>query len=323
MSFEKMKKALKKELDKGSISLPSDKTPIEREGAKLVFVVWADPQIHSFSPVRSAKLYAACRDLENMPEPLDALVLTGDIAEYGRKCEYEMTADLLNAVGDKYYNMYAVSGNHDVRIRNFEKQRSRFNSFIKSVKNGDCDENSYYFSREINGYKFIMLGTDSNTFEAAFFGDEQLAWLDREIADGEKNGKPVFVFNHQTLKNHNGLPNTWLGKGDWRGSVGEQSGKLKAIFEKHKATYFISGHLHWCTNKYSIEDYGAYKSVSVPTVSVNNHGVYPKFCQGAVFHAYDDKVVVRMRLFGEGKYVGDEAEGSEAVFASKCKMQDA
>lgn len=312
--FFKIKKSLE-QFEEKNINKDDYLSPIETDNdSKLNFVVFGDPQISAFSPFRAANFASSCRDISRMSEPLDAIILAGDVAEFGKSEEYRLTADILNSISKKFDYFFAVPGNHDVRFRRFGSQLSVFNNFVKSVNNGVCsDNNKYWFSREIKGYKFIFMGTDKSTFEAAYISPEQLEWLDKELEANDKIGKPCFVFNHQTLKKHNGLPITWLGKGKWRGSVGNQSDKIKNIFEKHSNIIFITGHLHYCTNKYTYDDRGSYKCLSVPTVGVYNHGDYAEHTQSYLVSVFEDRIVMRSRIFGRGKYAESDICNSQIV----------
>lgn len=286
--------------------IPSTEDLIKKdENATLTFAVWGDPQVSFISPLRSARVFSAVEDIKN-GDTLDALVLCGDITEYGAKCEYKMVKRLLDEASNNCEKIFAVPGNHDIRLRNYKKQVKRFTEFVNSLDFGEKDENdTYYYMRDLNGVRFIMMGSDASTFEAAYISDSQLKRLENDIKTAPK-GKPVFVFNHQTLKRTNGLPKTFLGKGKWRGSVGLQSNKLKEILSKYPNVYFVTGHLHYCTSEYTFEDYGNFKALSVPTVGVINHGEFKNMTQGYIISVYDDKVVLRSRVFGEGRYTPKE-----------------
>ena len=304
--FARMQRDLQLLRAGGKAPEPDAHTPIEIDpDAKLTFVVWGDPQIAYWSALRSMRFDSACRDLANMSKPVDALILAGDITEYGRADEFRMVADILNTYSGSFRHVLCVPGNHDIRVRAFHKQVSVFNDFVRSVSGGVAgdDDTRYFHAARICGYKFILMGSDRATFEGAYLSPRQLRWLDGQIA--AENGKPVFVVNHQTLKGLNGLPVTWGGKGKWRGSVGHESDKLRAVFEKHCNVIFLTGHLHYGTSEYAYEDYGAFKSLSVPTVGVVNHGTFTADAQGYVLSVYDDHIVARARVFGEGKYVDD------------------
>ena len=309
--YKNMVKALGNVLDRGNIPMP-DKNEIIKtdEAAELKLIAWGDPQISFISPLRSARVYAACRDIENADGRFDSLLLLGDITEYGAKCEYAMAARLINGVAHKFDSVFAVSGNHDIRLRNYKKQLKSFNGFLSSIKNGIAgSDDHYYFSRDIKGYKFIFLGADRACFEGSYISDGQLSWLENELDTADEN-KPVFVLNHQALKNTNGLPITWLGRGSWRGTVGWENDKLRVVLEKRKNVIYITGHLHYGISQYTYEDLGNIKAVSVPTVGVLNHGAYDRLSQGIILNVYPDRIEGRARVFGEGRYVEESVSNS-------------
>lgn len=312
--YGRMEKALSALSSSSNALSPDSATPIEEidDEAKLKIILWGDPQLSCISPLRSARVFAACKDLQNSHSVFDALVLLGDIAESGSWCEYRFMQKLLSPVAEKFKYIFAVPGNHDIRIRNFKKQAQRFASFLRSIENGrPCPDGRYWFSESVNGYKFIMLGADRAAFEGSYISPAQLEWLNNEL-DSEKNsGKPVFVFNHQPLKRTNGLPVTFLGKGKWRGSVGNESNKILEIFKKYNNVIYITGHLHYCTSQYTYEDCGSFKAISVPTIGVVNHGAFSKFTQGYILTVFDDKIVAKSRVFGEGKYVDKSVPNAE------------
>ena len=286
---------------------PDKNTPIEiDENAKITFAVFGDPQVTSVSPVREMRFTAACEDIANMHSPLDALVIVGDVSEYGSENDFDTASRILNTASDNFKNFIAVSGNHDVRFRNYKNQLYCFNNFVASVKGGKIGGyDHYYFSKEINGYKFIMLGTDKTKLESAYISEEQLIWLEKEIAEGTKNGKPVFVFNHQPLKKEHGLPDVWFSHDNFRGSIGNSSDRVKRIFERYHNVIYITGHLHYGVYEKSYEDHGAYKSLSVPVVGPVNHGDNASDCQSYVISVYEDRIIAKARLFGDGKYMDE------------------
>lgn len=281
--------------------------PIELDPkAKLNLIVWADSQISTVSRLRTDRVRAAVSDILRAKSKFDALLLLGDITEYGKRSEYQVLHNLLEPMSDSVRNILAVPGNHDIRLRNFDRQQAKFADFLRSLKNGIApDGGKYYYSHTIKGYKFIMLGADRAAFEGSYISDEQLRWLDRELQSERGKNQPVFVLNHQPIKNTNGLPVTFLGGGSWRGSVGNESGKLSAVLRKYPNVVFLTGHLHYCTSAYTYE-YCGFHAISVPTIGVVNHGDYSKFTQGYIFSVYEDKLIARARVFGEGKYVDEE-----------------
>lgn len=314
-AFKRMTRDLRALDTAGKVLSPDPAAPITSDGAALTFAVWGDPQIASWSPLRSARLLGALRDLDNMPEPLDTLIFAGDIAENGALSELQMTAKLLREHCGGFRRFLCVPGNHDVRLRDYRMQLGRFRRFIGAVPGGVVPDSGthYYHKTTINGYTFLLMGTDRATFEGAYISKAQLSWLDRELDAAAEGRKPVFVVNHQTLPHVNGLPITWLGKGNWRGTIGRESDKVRAIFERHRNVIFITGHLHYGVSAYTFEDCGAFKALSVPTVGVVNHGSFTPDTQGYVVRVYADRIETRARIFGEGRYVPDDVPGAHVI----------
>ena len=306
--FHNMNAELTKRMADGSLPTPSTDDPIVRPPEALfTFAAFGDPQVSNYMFAREACFYASCRDFKSMPEPLDALIIAGDIAENGMRCEYRMVAQILNEVSDKIRHVVLMPGNHDIRLRGFLAQQFKFRGFVKSVTNGVPPERGkYWFACDFDACRFLVMGSDTASFEGAHISHRQLKWLETELADAEKQNKPVFVMNHQPLKKTNGLPGAWQGVGSWRGSVGNQSKALRGILSSHKNVFFLTGHLHQGVCQASFEDYGSYKCLNLPTVGANNHGSYNELSQGYVISVFRDRVEMRARLFGKGEYVPEE-----------------
>ena len=312
--FERMQQDFLQLRDSGKVTEPDMQTPIEIDPrAHLTFAVWGDPQLSYLSAARTAKFWSSCRDLAHMRAPLDALILAGDIADHGDPAEYRMVSQILcENCPDAFRHFLCVPGNHDVRLRDYGRQLETFNRFVSEVPGGvPSGGTRYCHSVRLRGYTFLLMGTDAPTFEGAYIGARQLRWLDESLARAD--GKPVFVINHQTLRRTNGLPLTWMGVGSWRGSIGWQSDALREVFERYRNVIFITGHLHYGTSKFTYEDYGAYKALSVPTISVLNHGSYSVDTQGYVLSVYDDHILARARVFGEGRYVEPDHDNAQIV----------
>ena len=125
--YKKMIKGLARVLARDGVPMPKSDTPITAdETADLNLIAFGDPQISALSPLRSARVYSAVQDIKNATGHFDALLMLGDITEYGAWCEYRMTARLLEAVEDRFSKMLMLTGNHDIRIRPYKKQLRRF-----------------------------------------------------------------------------------------------------------------------------------------------------------------------------------------------------
>ena len=270
--------------------------------AKLTAVLWGDSQVSNYMLKRVPYFDAACEDLEkNVSGTADALIIAGDIAENGLLCEYEyVSSKLKNAKVDNF--LFAV-GNHDVRLRLYKSTVRKF-SKLSNELNGKQEFSSLTYRYDINGYAFIVLGTDRTEFEESYFTDETLNWVDENLKTATASGKPVFVICHQPLKLTHGLPDTWNSPFDFAGSIGEQSDRLNEIMNKYENVFFITGHLHTGFGQYTYEKSGRVHSVNLPSLTINNKdGVCNDNGIGFVMEVYENRVAFRARNFAKGEYI--------------------
>ena len=277
-------------------------------GANMTVVAWADPQLSNYMAKRFQPFNAACEDLANANDGVDALLIAGDIAENGLACEYEYITEKLTPANVDGFMM--AIGNHDTRLRSYKQVVNRFTSFSNNLNsicgNEDFTIDSLRYTYDVNGYKFIVLGTDTAEFEESYINDEQLEWLDSELKSATANGKPAFVVCHQSLKDTHGLPDTWNSPDDRAGTIGEQSDAIKAILNKYNNVIMISGHLHTAIGQYTYEKIDNFHSINLPSTSiVNKDGDYNNAGIGFVIEAYNNHVLFRARDFAQGKYIPD------------------
>lgn len=194
-------------------------------------------------------------------ERMDAVLLAGDIAENGLAEEYQLVYDGLSGIeGCRYI---CASGNHDIRLRAFGQSMSRFYAFANALNNNVNPIDSPFYSEVVNGYKFIVVGSEKSVFEEAYISEAQLEWLENEIA-GE-NGKPVFVITHQPLKLTHDLPNTWgSGTNVNAGTIGDSSDAIEEIISKYDNVVFITGHLHTAFGEATYETKGKAHLINLP-----------------------------------------------------------
>ncbi len=280
----------------GVISGPSTDDPItlkDAENADLAVVAFADTHIRptGISPYR---FECGLEDIENSGVDFDALLIAGDLSELGDDVSYELMWDALDET--EIDNILLASGNHDIRVvydLRTEQIIEKTNSFLGT------EIDKPYYSYDINGYTFIVMGSDGQLFEKAVISDEQLAFLDSELARATQDGKPAFVMCHQPLENTHGLPEVWK-----NGGIGEQSEQVREILVKYKNVFFLNGHLHDGVYERSLEvldeENGVY-SVNLPAFGKEND--YGEFLQpglGTYFEVYDNEVVFTARDFVNG-----------------------
>lgn len=249
-------------------------------------------------------------DLANSKNRFDAVLMAGDIAEYGRNKEYNRFFRVFDNFKNDY-KLFITMGNHDVRFTFGKNQKIIMNKVEEYL--GIKTNGKSFYSYDINGYTFIVIGTEKRVLEKAHITKEQIDFLDKELKRATKDGKPAFVMCHQAFAETHGLPEVWK-----TGDMGEQNDDVRAVMEKYKNVFFINGHLHGGVFEKTFEvlneENGVY-SLSVPGYRKKNNFGYTDCGTGYYGEVYDDKVVFTARKFVEGKRV--EAEYSKFVLELK------
>ncbi len=283
----------------------SDENPIvfeDSESVRLSAAIIADTHLPN-RPAAEANLENAFKDIANSPEKFDAFLMAGDIADYGFRSEYKRFFRAF----DKFKNdikLIVTLGNHDARFffdTNSKIVMDKVDEYLNIKTNGKT-----YYSYDIKGYTFIVMCTEERILEKAIISKEQMAFIDKELERGTKDGKPVFVMCHQPFAFTHGLPEVWK-----TGDLGEQNDEVRAIFEKHKNVFFINGHLHggiYENVPAVINSQNNVNSVSVPGYRKPNNFGITDCGVGYYFEVYDDRVVFKSRNFMKGENISQESE---------------
>ncbi|HVW47667.1 MAG TPA: metallophosphoesterase [Solirubrobacterales bacterium] len=178
---------------------------------------------HGADPTSS--LEAVLAALDRLPNRLDAIVVTGDLTDHGRRKEYRLARELLDGTG---LPVHVMPGNHDDRA----KLREAF------ALPGDGDAPVDY---EVDLGPLALVVVDSTApgeEEPGRFEPAQLERLDRVLADiGEE--KPTIVAMH-----HSPLPTAMPGW-DRANLIPAEDRALEAVIARHpQVKVLIGGHLH-------------------------------------------------------------------------------
>ncbi len=303
------------------------------DDVNIDFVLTGDTQVCDYMPEREANLISFSEDMMNAEIGLDAFLIVGDIAENGMQEEYDRITSHISGWNVENYIM--CTGNHDIRLRDFEQSKERFLNFMNALNSEENAKDNVFFKYEVNGYTFLSIASDEMRFEEAHFSNEQLQWLNIELKEATKSGKPVFVLCHQSLAESHGLPNTWGSANstpedttlptyvrkdsyDLTGSIGEQSNDIYDIISKYKNVFFLTGHLHTGFGKYTyqtISEENNVQGINVPSVGIDNKdGVYNNPGTGLFVEVTDSQVIFYARDFRNGKFLSTE-DWSMAVMA--------
>lgn len=279
----------------------------DEENVKLMVEVLADTQLNAFN-TNSAYFDLAMQDYQNAETDLDGLLILGDITENSIEYEWTKISSILNETNFDD-TLLLATGNHDIRLRTMDEVKERFyglqNEFTVVEPEGEL-----YYSYELNGYTFLVMGSDTIEMEEANISDEQLEWLDASVSEATADGKPVFIILHQVLKGTHGLPATWgNGTNEDAGHVGEQSEEIYDILNKYENVILLTGHLHTGFGEYTYEtlgDNGNITSINFPGLGKDCVQGIEGYGQGATLEVYEDQVIIRARDVANGAYYGAE-----------------
>lgn len=295
----------------GLITGPSTESPVEFQNAeecRMSFVALADTHVRD-TKINNFYLESGLQDMANAKDEFDALVIAGDLSEFGDSYSYDVLWEKLEASCFAEKDILLATGNHDIRL-NYKGQTEMIMG--KASEYLDIVIEKPYYSYDVEGYTFVVLGSDAWQLEKAVISDEQLAFLDSELERGTKDGKPVFVICHQSLSNTHGLPEVWE-----NGDLGEDSAAVLEVLTRYENVFYINGHLHDGVYENSLEIFDEAKGVySINLPAYGRENDFGKFLQsglGAYVEVYDDSVVFTARDF----CAGENLEGMTYTFELK------
>jgi len=161
---------------------------------------------------------ALAKGLDEAPGPLDAILITGDIAEDGRRGTYERFRSIMSGLG---VPVLCIPGNHE--------DLSTMTSVLHAPSLNSCGSASFA------GWRIVMLSSHVPGDDAGRLGDDELERLDRELAAA--SGQHVLVCLH-----HPAVP---IGS-PWLDAAGLKNAEvLNALLGKHgNVRGVLSGHVH-------------------------------------------------------------------------------
>ncbi|MFG1698918.1 metallophosphoesterase [Nonomuraea sp. NPDC049309] len=187
----------------------------------FVFAHLSDVHIGA-TPEAVTRTEAVMRYLDALPGELDAVLVTGDIADHGRAEEYETAGKLLTS----RHPVLIGPGNHDVR--------AEFRRVLLGEQGERSDRPVNQVLRTPNAI-YAMCDSSIPGEDAGRLDDETLGWLGGVLAGG--GGLPVFVaFHHPPVELH----------GPAIDGIGlRETGRLEALLAEHaNVPAVLVGHAH-------------------------------------------------------------------------------
>lgn len=169
-------------------------------------------------------LLRAVRAIGRLRQKPDALVLTGDLTDFGRAEEYEHLANLLAPLD---MPVYLLPGNHDDR----DQMRRSFASHAYLGTSGFTQ-----YSVRVGGIRLVALDTVETGQSGGVLSPDRLEWLAGELAR-DATTPTVIAMHHPPF-------GTLIGHMD-RIGLAQGADKLESIIAKHgNVERVICGHLH-------------------------------------------------------------------------------
>lgn len=279
----------------------------EPDEALLNVSIISDTHLDARYPLGKWNLQTGLRDMNNFDN--DAVVVVGDLTNYGDEASVKYFYDIMKDTCDAEQWVVAA-GNHEIgHPEEFTNEEARQN-FIKyhNEYTGQGIENAYY-SVDVDGYTFIVLVDQSeDNWDSCDIYEDQVAFLDAELARGTAEGKPVFVICHVPVEGANGQDIIYED-----GGLDEYSDVVKSTLEKYENVFFISGHVHTGINGYlskelfdvsCVETENGVTYVNLPTYGIVNRYGIPWNGMGFQMEVYEEEVIFRARKFNTSRWYG-------------------
>lgn len=159
--------------------------------------------------------------LRGLPQPVDALLVTGDIADHGDPAEYEEAARILTAP----FPVLSCPGNHDAR--------SAFRTALLGDPAGDGPVNQ---ARLVGGTALLMCDSSIPGKDEGLLEPETLEWVRRTLDELDPGTPALLAFHHPPVTLHHPLPDSYTLQGK------EEFAALLAAHPEVVAV--LTGHAH-------------------------------------------------------------------------------
>lgn len=159
--------------------------------------------------------------LRALPRPVDAVLVTGDIADHGAEAEYEEAARLLVAP----FPVLTCPGNHDARP-----------AYRKALLGEPAGADAVNRVHHIAGTALLMCDSTVPGRDEGRLDDATLAWIDATLTGLPRDTRALIAFHQPPVAVHHPLPDS---------AMLEQPEELAALLEAHpRVVAVLTGHAH-------------------------------------------------------------------------------
>ncbi|NRD77262.1 metallophosphoesterase [Bacillus sp. BRMEA1] len=266
----------------------------------------SDVHINENLPVRQEHFTNALQDYLQIAPHYQAIVVDGDLTDYGTETQYEIFKRIFDANTVPDAAKLLVMGNHEFYKGTYANSQNSDQMLIDRFVT-ETGADGLYYDKWIKGsnqenYHFIVLSSEVSSATApedyTVLSDQQYQWLENTLKQDANPNKPIFVFIHEPIAN------TVYGSEEWGSQL--LTGRLKSILQQYPQAILFTGHLHYLLNHPRSVYQDGFTMVSTGAVAymLYEGGNAPmEFSQGLLVNVYDDHVEIKAREFSNHSWV--------------------
>ncbi|MFE0450526.1 phosphodiesterase [Streptomyces sp. NPDC058914] len=183
--------------------------------------------LHLDGTARATERAERVRDrLWNLPGRVDALLVTGDIADHGAETEYEEAARILGLRGaDAPFPVLTCPGNHD--------SRAPYRKALLGLPAADGPVNSV---QVFDGGAVLMCDSSIPGEDAGELTDDTYGWIEETLDELDGEVPALLALHHPPVALHHPLPDSYRLR---------DPGRLAALLQRRpEIAGIITGHAH-------------------------------------------------------------------------------
>ncbi|WP_406380356.1 metallophosphoesterase [Streptomyces sp. NBC_00197] len=159
--------------------------------------------------------------LRALPRPVDALLVTGDIADHGEEAEYEEAAQLLTGP----FPVLTCPGNHDARP-----------AYRKGLLGEVPDQGPINQVHHIGGTAVLMCDSTIPGRDEGRLDAQTLAWIDTTLTALPQDTPALIAFHQPPVELHHPLPDS---------GMLQEPDRLADLLDAHpRVVAVLTGHAH-------------------------------------------------------------------------------
>lgn len=159
--------------------------------------------------------------LRALPRPVDALLVTGDIADHGAEAEYEEAARILAAP----FPVLTCPGNHDARP-----------AYRKALLGVAPEHGPINQVHHVSGTAVLMCDSTIPGRDEGRLDTETLAWIDSTLTALPQDTPALIAFHQPPVALHHPLPDS---------GMLQEPGHLAGLLDAHpRVAAVLTGHAH-------------------------------------------------------------------------------